>query len=126
MCDVSEAVLLFTGHVPMVWTVMRLCMLPVSAKTGNHIDLPAAEGTLVLIHTLVAGTSSKEHLGQSTWTFLHTLAAQYPEQPTRAQKRDTVQLVCIFEVSCGFITSRMHQFTEKASSAFANCTRICR
>jgi hypothetical protein len=42
---------------------------------------------------LLAGNMTKELLGQSTWTFLHTLAAQYPERPTRKQQIDTKQLV---------------------------------
>eukprot|EP01023_Acetabularia_acetabulum_P066250 TRINITY_DN8913_c0_g1_i1.p2 TRINITY_DN8913_c0_g1~~TRINITY_DN8913_c0_g1_i1.p2 ORF type:complete len:193 (-),score=22.73 TRINITY_DN8913_c0_g1_i1:78-656(-) len=36
---------------------------------------------------------SKDELGRSTWTFLHTLAAQYPQQPTKQQQRDTQQLI---------------------------------
>ncbi|XP_068656886.1 FAD-linked sulfhydryl oxidase ERV1 isoform X2 [Aristolochia californica] len=31
---------------------------------------------------------SKEELGRATWTLLHTLAAQYPDHPTKQQKRD--------------------------------------
>ncbi|KAI8532677.1 hypothetical protein RHMOL_Rhmol11G0232000 [Rhododendron molle] len=36
---------------------------------------------------------TKEELGRATWTFLHTLAAQYPDNPTRQQKKDVKQLV---------------------------------
>lgn len=36
---------------------------------------------------------SKEELGRSTWVFLHTLAAQFPERPTRQQQRDARTLV---------------------------------
>lgn len=61
------------------------------------------------------GGSSKEHLGQSTWTFLHTLAAQYPEQPTRSQKKDTTQLVCSVSVSC---------VTKVFMAMFANSSNI--
>ncbi|GAU30402.1 hypothetical protein TSUD_364480 [Trifolium subterraneum] len=35
---------------------------------------------------------TKEDLGRSTWTFLHTLAAQYPDNPTRQQKKDVKEL----------------------------------
>ena len=35
----------------------------------------------------------KEELGTATWTFLHTLAAQYPERPTKRQRNDTSSLV---------------------------------
>lgn len=34
-----------------------------------------------------AGTT-KEELGRATWTLLHTLAAQYPDNPSRAQRKD--------------------------------------
>jgi FAD-linked sulfhydryl oxidase len=37
--------------------------------------------------------TSKEDLGRATWTFLHTLAAQFPEHPTRQQQRDARQLI---------------------------------
>ncbi|XP_068325373.1 FAD-linked sulfhydryl oxidase ERV1 [Pyrus communis] len=38
---------------------------------------------------------TKEELGRSTWTFLHTLAAQYPDKPTRQQKKDVKELMSI-------------------------------
>lgn len=36
---------------------------------------------------------SKEQLGHSTWTLLHTLAAQWPLRPTKQQKKDGRTLV---------------------------------
>eukprot|EP01024_Parvocaulis_polyphysoides_P031674 TRINITY_DN28551_c0_g1_i2.p1 TRINITY_DN28551_c0_g1~~TRINITY_DN28551_c0_g1_i2.p1 ORF type:complete len:232 (-),score=23.56 TRINITY_DN28551_c0_g1_i2:164-784(-) len=36
---------------------------------------------------------SQDELGRSTWTFMHTLAAQFPEKPTRQQQKDTKQLL---------------------------------
>ncbi|KAK7294715.1 hypothetical protein RJT34_17608 [Clitoria ternatea] len=42
-----------------------------------------------------AAPVSKEELGRATWTFLHTLAAQYPDNPTRQQKKDVKELVQI-------------------------------
>ena len=38
---------------------------------------------------------SKEDVGRATWTFLHTLAAQYPDKPSFQQKRDAKQLIDI-------------------------------
>ncbi|KAH9532919.1 hypothetical protein CY35_18G024800 [Sphagnum magellanicum] len=42
------------------------------------------------------GAVTKEELGRATWTFLHTLAAQYPEKPTKQQQRDVKELMSIF------------------------------
>ncbi|KAK1359005.1 Sulfhydryl oxidase [Heracleum sosnowskyi] len=38
---------------------------------------------------------SKEELGRATWTFLHTLGAQFPDKPTRQQKKDVKELMAI-------------------------------
>lgn len=38
---------------------------------------------------------NREDVGRATWTFLHALAAQYPEKPTRQQQRDVKQLMDI-------------------------------
>ena len=40
-----------------------------------------------------SGAVTREEVGRATWTFLHTLAAQYPEKPTRQQRRDARNLV---------------------------------
>uniref|UniRef100_A0A9I9DGP7 thiol oxidase n=1 Tax=Cucumis melo TaxID=3656 RepID=A0A9I9DGP7_CUCME len=40
-----------------------------------------------------AAPVTKEVLGRATWTFLHILAAQYPDHPTRQQKKDVKELV---------------------------------
>jgi FAD-linked sulfhydryl oxidase len=42
-----------------------------------------------------SGTVTKEELGRSTWTFLHTLAAQFPIRPTKQQQRDVKELMAI-------------------------------
>ncbi|CAK8561239.1 unnamed protein product [Lathyrus sativus] len=59
---------------------------------------------------VVKGKSStpvtKEDLGRATWTFLHTLAAQYPDNPTRQQKKDVKELIQIL--------SRMYPCSECA------------
>ncbi|KAK3013911.1 hypothetical protein RJ639_009439 [Escallonia herrerae] len=38
---------------------------------------------------------TREELGRATWTLLHTLAAQYPDKPTRQQKKDVKELMGI-------------------------------
>ncbi|KAK4437996.1 FAD-linked sulfhydryl oxidase ERV1 [Sesamum alatum] len=42
-----------------------------------------------------SGPTTKEDLGRATWTFLHTLAAQYPDKPTRQQRKDVKELMAI-------------------------------
>ncbi|KAF5022767.1 hypothetical protein F66182_5182 [Fusarium sp. NRRL 66182] len=37
-----------------------------------------------------------EVLGRSTWTLLHSIAAQYPEQPSRRQQSDLLSFVGLF------------------------------
>ncbi|NXA52469.1 ALR oxidase, partial [Nothocercus julius] len=37
-----------------------------------------------------------EQLGRSTWAFLHTMAAYYPEQPSGAQQRDMRRFLHLF------------------------------
>jgi FAD-linked sulfhydryl oxidase len=39
---------------------------------------------------------TKDDLGRASWVFLHTLAAQFPEHPTRQQQRDARQLMDSF------------------------------
>lgn len=41
-----------------------------------------------------SGAITKEELGRATWTLLHGIAAQYPDHPSRQQKKDVKQLVC--------------------------------
>lgn len=41
------------------------------------------------------GPVDRQQLGRATWTFLHTLAAQYPENPTRQQQKDVKELMHI-------------------------------
>ncbi|KAI9892598.1 MAG: hypothetical protein M1814_001291 [Vezdaea aestivalis] len=37
-----------------------------------------------------------ETLGRSTWTFLHTLAANYPSKPTETRQLSTIQFIRLF------------------------------
>ncbi|KAA3463529.1 FAD-linked sulfhydryl oxidase ERV1-like protein [Gossypium australe] len=64
-----------------------------SISSSINADSPATN-----THFLVkkpAAPVTKEELGRATWTFLHTLAAQYPENPTRQQKKDVKELMSI-------------------------------
>ncbi|CAM8935312.1 unnamed protein product [Rhodiola kirilowii] len=55
-------------------------------------EFPANE---TVIQKQSAGPVNKEELGRATWTLLHTLAAQYPDNPTRQQKKDVKELMAI-------------------------------
>ena len=64
---------------------------------GSHDDAAAVEQHssseyAASIFTQQNGVT-KEELGRATWTFLHTLAAQWPQQPTRQQQKDVAALV---------------------------------
>ena len=43
--------------------------------------------------TAFVSCSHREELGRSTWTLLHVLAAQFPERPSRQQRKDAQQLI---------------------------------
>ena len=44
-------------------------------------------------HAVIPGPVTREDLGRSTWLLLHTLAAQYPERPSKQQRKDVAALV---------------------------------
>ncbi|KAK7405714.1 hypothetical protein VNO78_07322 [Psophocarpus tetragonolobus] len=70
-----------------------------SISSSTKAPLAKITSSVQLSDTAVKGKSTatvpKEELGRATWTFLHTLAAQYPDNPTRQQKKDVKELVQI-------------------------------
>uniref|UniRef100_A0A383WB31 Sulfhydryl oxidase n=1 Tax=Tetradesmus obliquus TaxID=3088 RepID=A0A383WB31_TETOB len=66
-----------------------------SSSTPRHLDAAALHASSSSSSKQQHGSkpTSKEDLGRATWTFLHTLAAQFPEHPTRQQQRDARQLI---------------------------------
>ena len=57
----------------------------------EQLSLPTVHGYVATLHA--GGPVTREELGRATWTLLHTLAAQFPENPTRQQRKDATQLV---------------------------------
>ncbi|KAJ1912414.1 Flavin-linked sulfhydryl oxidase of the mitochondrial IMS [Tieghemiomyces parasiticus] len=52
-----------------------------------------------------------EQLGRSTWTFLHTMAAYYPDQPNPQQQGDMRSLLANFSkfYPCGYCASHLRE-----------------
>ncbi|XP_039137298.1 FAD-linked sulfhydryl oxidase ERV1 [Dioscorea cayenensis subsp. rotundata] len=65
-----------------------------SLSQDTKLVLPAVS-SLESIQKPVAAPLTKEELGRATWTLLHTIAAQYPDNPTRQQKHDVKELMAI-------------------------------
>lgn len=75
-------------------TRLQDCARPVAAMPVASLSHAAAAWTGGQGGGQQAGGGvSREDVGRATWTFLHTLAAQYPERPTRQQRRDAHDLV---------------------------------
>lgn len=55
-----------------------------------------------------AAIITKEELGRGTWTFLHTLAVQYPKIPTKQQQKDVKTLVRHSLSSCYLAALLVH------------------
>ncbi|KAJ9159434.1 hypothetical protein P3X46_024942 [Hevea brasiliensis] len=74
-----------------------LFSIPLSSPKVNPSNTDAAllQPKDVLNKGKSTAPVTKEELGRATWTFLHTLAAQYPEKPTRQQKKDIKELMAI-------------------------------
>ncbi|XP_028957951.2 FAD-linked sulfhydryl oxidase ERV1 isoform X1 [Malus domestica] len=67
----------------------------VAWSDNGSADHPESKDILSTKKVKSAAPLTKEELGRSTWTFLHTLAAQYPDKPTRQQKKDVKELMSI-------------------------------
>jgi mitochondrial FAD-linked sulfhydryl oxidase len=63
--------------------------------------LPLAAVAPAAARASAAASASRTHaislaeVGRSSWTFLHAVAAQYPDRPTRQQQRDARDLIQI-------------------------------
>ncbi|RWR77997.1 FAD-linked sulfhydryl oxidase ERV1 isoform X2 [Cinnamomum micranthum f. kanehirae] len=65
------------------------------ASNALHSEQEAPPYPISLQKEQPAMPVSKEELGRATWTLLHTLAAQFPDHPTRQQRRDVKELMSI-------------------------------
>ncbi|CAO2842083.1 unnamed protein product [Amaranthus hypochondriacus] len=68
---------------------------PNDKQQTSLLSFSSSSSDLTTQQGKVSSPVTKEELGRATWTFLHTLAAQYPEHPTRQQKKDVKELMAI-------------------------------
>ncbi|KAG6600291.1 FAD-linked sulfhydryl oxidase ERV1 [Cucurbita moschata] len=72
---------------------------PLSSPSSSSYATPSYTDATYLqsdeVFKKPAAPVTKEALGRATWTFLHILAAQYPDHPTRQQKKDVKELMAI-------------------------------
>eukprot|EP00850_Spirogloea_muscicola_P005213 SM000023S07669 [mRNA] locus=s23:771645:773447:- [translate_table: standard] len=59
--------------------------LPPPPRAHDELDYDFSAG--------LAHSQAREELGVATWTLLHTLAAQFPDKPTKQQQRDVKDLM---------------------------------
>lgn len=65
---------------------------------------------------------TREELGRSTWLFLHTLAAQYPEAPSRQHQKDVNNLFDILTrlYPCGHCAKHFKQVIKHSPPRASN------
>ncbi|KXZ42369.1 hypothetical protein GPECTOR_155g79 [Gonium pectorale] len=61
-----------------------------------------------------AAAAAKAEVGRATWTLLHSLAAQFPDRPTRQQRRDAAELVWLLTrvYPCGDCAAHLAELAE--------------
>ena len=66
--------------------------IPAAAAILPHKAV-GSTGAGMLAAGVVSGRVLRDDVGRATWIFLHTLAAQYPDAPSRQQQQDVRNLV---------------------------------
>lgn len=64
-----------------------------SLTAAVAVGVPASAPVAATAPVKQGQAVSQAEVGRATWIFLHTLAAQYPERPSRQQRRDVRNLV---------------------------------
>ncbi|KAG5130772.1 hypothetical protein JHK84_037169 [Glycine max] len=95
-------------------------LLSISSSTKGPLSKTATSVQLAdtAVKEKSAAPVTKEELGRATWTFLHILAAQYPDNPTRQQKKDVKELVSSFRPLPLVINDRISSKSEHVVDLF--------
>ena len=97
------------------------------ASGASLVALTAAEGPELesrLPSAYQQQAVTREDLGRATWTLMHTLAAQYPEQPSRQQQKDVRSLVSAMFLSPKLRTAGQRQLPDLDCDQVDALTRI--
>ena len=97
---------------------------------ANSRPTPTSIGTQIDQYT------SREELGRATWLLLHTLAAQYPDTPSKQQRKDVTTMVrAVQELQlqsprqiCNFksLDKAVHCNTGEPDDTYIPLWRMCR
>lgn len=73
----------------------------------------------------------RQELGRSTWNFLHTMAAYYPDNPSQQQQNDMASFVKIFskfypcEDCASHLRERLQTHPPDTSNRYSFCQWMC-
>lgn len=85
------------------------------ASESMNVDTSTSASNGTKLSSLRNKRVSREELGRCTWTFLHTLAAQLPDKPTKQQKKDVKQLLDLLTriYPCGECASHFQELLHR-------------
>lgn len=81
-------------HGPRLLSSLSLTSVKRPGKQWRHAGVQVAAAPILSnINTQEPGNPNKEELGRGTWMLLHSIAAKYPDKPSRSERRDIKNLV---------------------------------